>query len=108
MPVLMDGGRGKDMKNLIVWARKYAELECFEALNAYLIGNSTFAEAAIASMEALHDELERIKPESMLDRYRNGEDPEVILRDILGLNSGKSQNGKNTPAGDPASPAARI
>lgn len=111
------------MKNLMVWARKYVEYEGFNAMSSYIRGNATFAEAAIDTMEGLIENL-KIKDERIYDlgvlvkrdghltpvdmdefadRYKSGEDPEAILRDILGLAS----NNTLSP-GTPASPPTKL
>lgn len=107
------------MKNLMVWARKYVEYEGFDALSKYLVGNATFAEAAISVMEKLVEErgiqdvriLERsnlkerveIDLDAIRDRYDSGEDPEAILRSILHLRPSATM-----PSGTPASPPTRL
>lgn len=111
------------MKNVMVWARKYVEYEGFDAMSSYIRGTATFAEAAIDTMEGLVNDL-KIKDERIsnlgaqaernghltpvdmdefADRYKNGEDPEIVLRDILGLASNNT-----LPSGAPASPPAKL
>lgn len=107
------------MKNLMVWARKYVEYEGFDAFNKYLLGNATFAEAAIAVMENLVEkrciqdvrilernnvkEFVKIDLDAIRDRYDSGEDPEAILRSILHLRPSTTM-----PSGTPASPLTKL
>ena len=85
--------------NLHDWARSLAErrignLTPYTALEAYLRGQWTFAEAAVEVIDELSAALSPYLTTSrkyrgdhadILERYRRGDDPEPLLREVLGL-----------------------
>lgn len=74
--------------NLRDWARKQEER--FPIFGKYLIGNCTFAEAAMEALEGTKEPVEPDDPpvseedlEKARLRYEAGEDPEIILKELL-------------------------